>query len=246
MPAQIDHKTNLKKGGAGKRLSGISANSIFLACNFGNKRVKGHFDRLKRSWEAAYPVRVYLSDKVAGEGARDLWEDITQTIKEANLAIFDVTYFRPNVILELGFALANKQARQIVICRDLTPGGRTSRVQKKWLLSNISHLGRIDYKLFKNLDGKLLQHVARMSTVRNFDNFIKKIERKHTSVAPLYVSETLGLLIALRDKGPISRQDFKSRLEDRGVDAKKLGGLLMRFNLAKPTYGSNGVWKLVD
>ena len=77
MPAQIDHKTSPKK---------VSANTIFLACNFGNKRVKGHFDALKRFWEANLPVRVYLSDKVLGEGARDLGQDITQTIKEANLA----------------------------------------------------------------------------------------------------------------------------------------------------------------
>jgi hypothetical protein len=189
---------------------------------------------------------VYLSDKVVAGGARDLWQDITLTIKEANLAIFDVTSFRPNVVLELGFALANKQAGQIVICRDLTPGGRTSPEQTDWLLSDISHLSRIDYKSFGTLDKKLLQHIERMSTVRNFYNLIKEIERQYSSVAALYMTETLNLLKALRDIGPISRQEFKSRLRDRGVDAKKLGGLLARFSLAKPTYGRKGVWKLVD
>lgn len=201
---------------------------------------------MKRSWEDNLPIRVYLSDKVVAGGARDLWQDITLTIKEANLAIFDVTSFRPNVVLELGFALANKQAGQIVICRDLTPGGRTSPEQTDWLLSDISHLSRIDYKSFGTLDKKLLQHIERMSTVRNFYNLIKEIERQYSSVAALYMTETLNLLKALRDIGPISRQEFKSRLRDRGVDAKKLGGLLARFSLAKPTYGRKGVWKLVD
>ena len=90
----------------GQPPSSISANTIFLACNFDNKRVKRHFDRIKQKWEQTLPVRVYLSDQVKGGGARDLWNDITHTIEEANLAIFDVTSFRPNVILELGFSLA--------------------------------------------------------------------------------------------------------------------------------------------
>lgn len=238
MPPQIDHKTSPKK---------VSANTIFLACNFTNKKVKRHFDTLKRRLEDAYPVRVYLSDKVRGEGARDLWEDITQTIKEANLAIFDVTYFRPNVVLELGFALANKQARQIVICRDLTPGGRKSRVQRKWRLSDIPHLSRIDYKLFEDLDEQLLEHVRLMSIVTNFEKFMGEIERKYAGVARhRYIAETSDLLNALRDEGPMSRQEFRSRLKDRGIDANWLGGLLRRFKLAIPTYGRKGVWKLVD
>jgi hypothetical protein len=246
MPAHIDHKTNPRNGGAGQRPSDISANTIFLACNFGNKRVKGHFDALKRFWEANLPVRVYLSDKVLGEGARDLWQDITQTIKEANLAIFDVTSFRPNVVLELGFALANKQPRQIVICRDLTPGGRTKPEQKDWLLSDIGHLNRIDYRSFEDLDKQLLQHIERMSPVKKFYQLWAEIKRQKIRMGPLYVNETLKLLAELRDKGPISHQDFKSRLKNRGVDAKKLGRLLVRFKLVKPKYGRNRAWKLVD
>lgn len=191
-------------------------------------------------------MRVYLSDQVAGGGARDLWQDITLTIKEANLAIFDVTSFRPNVVLELGFALANKQAGQIVICRDLTPGGRTSPEQTDWLLSDISHLHRIDYRSFKDLDKQLLQHVERMAPVRKFYRLVEEIEHQNISVAPLYVAEALGILTALRDTGPITRRDFRSRLENRGVDAKKLGALLKSVGLAKPAQRKIGVWKLID
>ncbi|HPD56084.1 MAG TPA: hypothetical protein P5294_02070 [Smithellaceae bacterium] len=95
---------------ATSKTQSISAGTIFLACNFSNKRVKRHFDRLKKKWEDTLPVCVYISDQVQGKGARDLWKDITQTIKKSTLSIFDVTSFRPNVILELGFALANKRA----------------------------------------------------------------------------------------------------------------------------------------
>lgn len=123
---KIGSNAGSKNGGHGQPLLSISASNIFLACNFGNNRVKGHFDGLKQNWEEHLPVSVYISDQVQGGGARDLWQDITQTIKEANLAIFDVTSFRPNVILELGFALAHKQASQIIICRDLTPSGKKS------------------------------------------------------------------------------------------------------------------------
>jgi hypothetical protein len=226
--------------------SDISANTIFLACNFGNRRVKGHFDFLKRIWEENLPVRVYLSDQVTGKGARDNWQDIIKTIKEANLAIFDVTSFRPNVVLELGFALSYKQADQIIICRDLTPGGRTRREQTSWLLSDISHLYRFDYRSFKKLDKHLLDHIERMSPVRNFYRLMEEIKRQDSSLAPMLITEALDVMRMLRDSGPIARREFKSRLQGHGVDAKRLGDLLMRFNLAKPTRGAKGVWMLID
>lgn len=112
MSTQIDRKNSLRNGKNSQSPSNISANTIFLACNFKNKRVKGHFDGLKQKWENNLPVREYLSDQVKGGGARDLWKDITQTIEESNPAIFDVTSFRSNVILELGFSLALKHLRR--------------------------------------------------------------------------------------------------------------------------------------
>lgn len=158
----------------------ISANTVFLACNFQNKRVKKHFDGLKKTWEGNLPVRVYLSDKVQGAGARDLWKEITETIAEANLTIFDITSFRPNVILELGFALAHKLPNQIVICRDLTPSGKATATQEKWELSDIPHLFRVEYKNFARLDEFLLQHIERLAPVKNFYRFVSAIERRTT------------------------------------------------------------------
>lgn len=224
----------------------ISANTIFLACNFVNKRVKRHFDGLKKIWGKILPVRVYLSDKVQGGGARDLWNDITQTIGEANLLIFDVTSFRPNVTLELGFSLALKRTDQIIICRDLTPSGKKSSNHEKWQLSDIPHLYRIEYRNFNTLDEQLLQHVERMAPVRKFYELVKEIERQHDLSNNIYISEALAALRELRDNGPIRRKKFRARLINRGVEAKTLEKLLMYFELAKPESGRNGFWKLID
>jgi nucleoside 2-deoxyribosyltransferase len=246
MSTQIISKKSPRIDGNGQPLLKISANTIFLACNFEDKRVKRHFDRLKKKWEENLPVRVYLSDQVQGGGARDLWKEITETIEEANLAIFDVTSFRPNVILELGFALAHKQPNQIIICRDLTPSGKESAKRRKWLLSDISHLHRIEYKTFDILDKQLIKHVERMTPVDNFYRLMKEIERQKNLSAQLYVIEALEALIELRDYEPPQRQEFRSRLEDRGVDAKTIENLLQRFKLAKPEPGRNGRWMLID
>ena len=246
MGTQIDRKISLSNGENEQSTASISANTIFLACNFANKRVKRHFDGLKKKWENILAVRVYLSDKVQGGGARDLWNDITQTMMEANLAIFDVTSFRPNVILELGFSLARKRANQIIICRDLTPSGKKSVKQEKWQLSDIPHLYRIEYKNFNILDKQLLQHVERMAPVKNFYDLVKEIERQHSLSNKLYIGEALEALKELRDNGPIRRKKFRSRLNNRRVDAKTLEDLLRRFELAKPESGRNGFWKLID
>lgn len=225
----------------------ISANTVFLACNFQNKRVKRHFDGLKETWENTLPVRVYLSDRVRGEGARDLWNDITQAMREANLAIFDVTSFRPNVILELGFSLALKRPKQVIICRDLTPSGKRSTRQDDWALSDIPHLYRIEYEAFDDLDRQLLQHLERMAPVRNFYRFVREIERQKKTLSPkLYIGEALEMLKELRDNGAMRRREFTSRLNDRGVRANVLGALLRRFELARPEPGRTGYWKLID
>jgi len=224
----------------------ISADTIFLACNFDNKRIKLHFDRLKKKWESSLPVCVYLSDKVRGRGAGDLWNDISQTIREANLAIFDVTSFRPNVVLELGCSLAIKRPDQIIICRDITPNGKRRKIPEKWQLSDIPHLFRIEYKIFNVLDEQLLQHINRMAPVRNFYDFIDEIERHSELSSKLYIAEAIDAINLLRDKGAISRHAFRAYLLKHEVDPKILEGLLIKYDLAKPDPGKDGKWKKID
>lgn len=241
MPDGKGRKSNVING---QPISAISSNTIFLACNFNNKRVKGHFNELKKNWENSLPVSVYLSDKVKGKGARDLWQDISKTIKESNLSIFDVTSFRPNVVLELGYSLAIKNTARIVICRDLTPSGKKVKKPEGWLLSDIPHLNRIEYKKFITLDEQLIEHVEMMAPVKRFYGLMKDVERQKKLSSKAYIAESLNALHHLRDNGPLSRKEFKSILEDRKVNIGVIGNLLIKHQLAKPD--SNGYWKLID
>ena len=85
-----------------------------------------------------------------------------------------------------------------------------------------------------------------MEPVRNFFSLMAAIERKNTLSAKSYIGGALAVLRELRDNGPIRRPEFRSRLKNHGVDAKKLEDLLKRFKLAKPDPGKNGRWKLID
>jgi len=237
---------NQAKGIAGQSPAAISAIAIFLACNFNNMPVKRHFDGLKKKWEETLPVAVYLSDKVQAGGARDIWKDITEEIKQANLCIFDLTTFRPNVSLELGYALAIKRLDQIVICRDLTPNGKATKQREEWQLSDISHLFRREYKTFADLDDTLLEHVERLAPVINFYALMEEVERRRTLSSHSYIGGALEILKQLRDKGPIRRDEFRRRLIAQNVDPKKIETLLVRFKLATPDPGRNGFWKIID
>jgi len=202
---------------------------------------------LKRHWEEALPVKVYLSDRVQGAGARDLWADIASRIVEANLAIFDITSFRSHVILELGYALALKRAEQVVICRDLTPSGKRGAKVDEWQLSDIPHLFRIEYKKFERLDTQLVEHVERMAPVRRFYRLVDEIRRHRSWPTSAYVAVALEALKELRDNGPVGRKDFTRRLKHGGIaDVKKMENLFKRFALARPGSGTNGLWKLID
>ena len=85
-----------------------------------------------------------------------------------------------------------------------------------------------------------------MAPVRNFYRLVGEIERRHSLSSKLFIAEALEVLKELRDNGPIRRREFRSRLNNRGVDAKTLEDLLRRFELAKPESGSNGFWRLID
>ena len=96
----------------------MKTNVIFLGCNYSNKKIKTHFDILKVNLERDYPVKAVLIDREKKKGARDIWQEIQTGIEESSLAIFDVSAFRPNVVLELGYALAVKDRENILVCFD--------------------------------------------------------------------------------------------------------------------------------
>ncbi|MGA2450258.1 MAG: hypothetical protein ABTD50_16410 [Polyangiaceae bacterium] len=130
-----------------------STYKVFLGCNYSNQKVKAHFNMLKEKLEKDWPVHVCIIDKEPGKGARDLWSEIRRGIDECALAVFDVSGFRPNVVLELGYSLAVKDEEVILICfdeRKPRKGGKPS-----WLLSDVGHLNQTDIVNWANLIKRL-------------------------------------------------------------------------------------------
>ena len=92
-----------------------SIRRVFLGCNYNDNRIKGKFDLIKARLEDRFPIDCVIIDKRPNRAARDIWKDIRAEIRSCGLCFFDVTAFRPNVILELGFALAEKEESQLFI-----------------------------------------------------------------------------------------------------------------------------------
>lgn len=82
-------------------------NDVFLGCNYNDKKIKAQFDNLKRRIEKTTPLSCVIVDKRKGKPAKDLWKDIKRLIEQSSACVFDLTGFRPNVVLELGYALSN-------------------------------------------------------------------------------------------------------------------------------------------
>ena len=95
------------------------------------------FDSLKKRIEGDTPLSCIVVDKWAGKSAHDLWQDIRTHIEQSAACVFDLTGFRPNVVLELGYGLSIKSEEQVFITfRKRKSKGKTPT----WLLSDISHL----------------------------------------------------------------------------------------------------------
>src|SRR5689334_8442735 len=114
-----------------------TSNVVFFGCNYNDKKIKAQFDSLKKRIEADTALSCIVIDKRGGKSARDLWKDIQDYIANSAATVFDVTGFRPNVVLELGYALSIKSEDQIFI----TFRKRKSKGKAPlWLLSDIGHL----------------------------------------------------------------------------------------------------------
>ena len=92
-----------------------TSNVVFFGCNYNDKKIKAQFDSLKRRIETDTPLTCIVIDKRSGKSARDLWRDIRSHIEDSAACLFDVTGFRPNVVLELGYALSVKSEDEIFI-----------------------------------------------------------------------------------------------------------------------------------
>ncbi len=190
---------------ARRRLERI--NKVFLGCNYSNQKVKNHFNNLKISWEENWPIEAVLIDKEREKGAEDIWDKIATEIEESSLLFFDVSAFRPNVVLELGYALARKSYDQIVISFCDRKESKKRR-GPAWMLSDISHLKRINYRTITQLNEKLEENLQKLPTVERFIGLEKDI-KSQTAAWSKYVECTRQALKRMRDGKPRSDEQIK-------------------------------------
>lgn len=216
-------------------------NLIFLGCNYSNKKVKKHFENLKKTLESRFPVSVVLIDKEKAKGARDLWMEIKESITESALAIFDVSAFRPNVVLELGYALAEGDYEKVLITFD----ERQPRGGKKpeWMLSDISHLNRIPYKTLGQMDQKIEENLSKVPSVASYRSLCGEAQ-KCTTAPDKYSQAALTVLKVLRDHGPLTDTQVDDLCKGTSVRRDTLKRLLRDHRLAD-TRPDDGQWSLV-
>lgn len=213
---------------------------VFFGCNYNDKRIKTQFDSLKDQLEDELPVECVLIDKQSGQSAKDLWKEIRRQISEAEFVFFDVTAFRPNVILELGYALSIKNESQIFITF------RTRKSKGKhpaWLLSDVGHLNRHEYANVARLEEFVREQLKLSDWIGRFKTYNKKCE-EDTNAPDKYQAEGFKVLKALRDEGPKSETQIKNLIRGSACRVSTLTRLLRGSKLVKRGRGRNGRFDL--
>lgn len=217
------------------------ANIVFLGCNYNDKRIKAQFDNLKKRIEADTALSCIVIDKRSKKPARDLWQDIKQHIEESAACLFDLTGFRPNVVLELGYALSIKAEDQIFI----TFRKRKSRGKAPlWLLSDIGHLNRHEYISMTELESFMRDQLTQLSFSENLNEFQQGCEA--TNAVEKYQKHGLAVLQAIRDKGPQSEQQIQRILAGSACRLQRMVTLLKKHKLIKRPPGPNGKYAIPE
>jgi hypothetical protein len=182
------------------------------------------------------PVHCVIIDKRANKAAKDLWVDIQKEIGKAELCLFDVSGFRPNVILELGYALAIKNNDQILISfKQRKSHGQTPA----WLLSDITHLQRHQYRNVSDLEKLLRKQLSHMTYMQDFVEFQKWCERE-TSAPLKYQENGLQILRAIRDQGEKTETQLQKLLQGSSCRIDKMRVGLRLHKLVARRQGPNG------
>lgn len=212
-----------------------TSNLVFLGCNYNDKKIKAQFDALKKRIETDTPLQCVIIDKQKGKPAADIWKKIKQYIESSAICIFDVTAFRPNVVLELGYALSIKSEEQIFI----TFRKRKSKGKAPlWLLSDIGHLTRHEYVRIAELESYIREQLALTPYLKSYSAFIKGCG--YTAVPEKYAQAGLTILQTIRDKGTQSEQQLKSLISGSSCRIEKLISLMKKNSLIKRPKGKNG------
>lgn len=218
-----------------------NTNKIFLACNYSNKKIKQHFNILKSKLEGRLPIRVVLIDKERHNASRDIWQQIQNEISSCALGIFDVSAFRPNVVLELGYCLAIKGEGQILITFDhRKPKGARS---PEWLLSDITHLHRVQYKTIDQLDEKIEEHLNALPFIQNFEEYCNRVQE--TRIPEKYKSAALSVFKQLQTQAGLTDSQIEFAMKGTNVNKKYFLARIKEYQLARRDRG-RGRWHLVD
>lgn len=211
------------------------ANQVFLGCNYNDKKIKSQFDNLKRRLERTTPLNCVIVDKRRGKSARDIWKDIKNLIETSAVCIFDVTAFRPNVVLELGYALAIKAEEQIFITfRERKSKGK----MPQWLLSDITHLNRFNYIHMSDLERHVRKELKSIGYGLGWQAFSEGCQR--INAGDKYEQKGLEILQAIRDNGPKNASQIRQIMAGTACRLNHMSQLLRNEKLIVRGKGSNG------
>jgi hypothetical protein len=203
------------------------------AMTLGNMRANGVRSLDVCCWQCHH--RAFLS--------ADPWPDhVPVNDPKASLCVFDVSGFRPNVVLELGLALAEKDEESVIITYDARkPRGKG---KQEWLLSDIGHLDRKTYKTLSQVDQKIEDNLDKVPAIKNCKGLVEEAKRT-TSVPDKYLEMALKVLHGMREKGHHTDQQIEALIKGSGVRRSTLGALLKKHKLAHRQKG-RGRWILTE
>ena len=217
------------------------SNIVFLGCNYNDKKIKAQFDNLKKRLEADTGLSCVVIDKRSRKPARDIWQDIRMHIEESAACLFDLTGFRPNVVLELGYALSIKAEDQVFITfRKRKSLGKTPQ----WFLSDISHLNRHEYISMSELESFMREQLALIPFSKGVAGFNEDCEA--TNAVEKYRKNGLKILQSIREHGPQSEQQLQRLLSGSACRLPRMLGLLKKQKLISRPRGPNGKYSIPE
>jgi nucleoside 2-deoxyribosyltransferase len=211
------------------------SNMVFMGCNYNDKKIKKQFDNLKKRLESTLPLSCVIIDKRKSKAAKDIWKEIKNHIEKSAACVFDVTGFRPNVVLELGYALSLKSEEQIFI----TFRKRKSKGQDpKYLLSDIGHLNYQPYINIKELEKHIKEQLKNIPYSKEYYAFVR--DCNNTNAKDKYEQCGFNILQAIRDNGSRSNQQIRQIMRGTSCHYSKMISLLRKHSLIKAGKGRNG------
>ena len=212
-----------------------TSNVVFFGCNYNDKKIKAQFDSLKKRIEADTALACVVIDKRHGKPARDIWQDIKGFIEDSVACVFDVTGFRPNVVLELGYALSIKSEDQVFITFRKR---KTKGKAPAWLLSDIGHLQRHEYISIPDLEAYVRTQLGLIPFSKGHADF--NAECGNTGAPDKYRQYGLKILQHLRENGPRSKQQLQAVIAGSACRFDQMQSMLKRARLINRTRGKHG------